>query len=592
MHRTVRSQETVADSALRDYAHFATWSYQQYLRDQLGRAAKEVLGPVYHGHYVHTVRHVPAAGEIASYLPWDAACRCRRAETGYTPRAYYAWTLGANAVTVARNVFADPDRGWRSDSVVRHRTARSAHAADDGAVLDGQLVRDTIVALVRSGYRSDWGFTYIVPARRPDATVLLYTLMPTAWGDTVVYAAAMGSRAVAGLLADAFDEQGLLPWTFTRGRPTRALLAGEVLDASGRPLFSTDSGWRWVLDARQELPASYGGLVAHLEIRPELATQLIIGGLPRSRVPFLLTLLALAAALSVVAAMQLRREGELATLRSDFVANVSHELRTPLSQIQLDLDTLRLGRYDTETLRDAILQRMDRETRRLTYLTENVLRFSRHGREGGWVRVPTDVASDVAAIVEEFRPLAAARRTTLATDIHPTPPLALEPDALRQIVLNLLDNAVKYGPPDQVVHVRVEHAEATPHVVRLSVTDEGPGVRPSERDRIWQPFVRGSSSVRRGIGGSGIGLTIVHDTVTRHGGRVRVADASDTGHAEGAGRGGAEFVVELPIRDLRPPPPTPSPPPPPAMRRPAPSASPAPLASAHTFGRPNVSHQV
>lgn len=394
-----------------------------------------------------------------------------------------------------------------------------------------------MTTLVHAGYRSEWGFAYVVRvADTGGSSVLAYTLMPTVWRDTVVYAIEYTPAAFAGLLAEAFDEQGLLPWTFTRGRPNRALLASEVLDASGQPLFASDPRHTWQLDARQELPASYGRLVAHLEIRPELANELVIGGLPRSRLPFLLTLLALAAALSVVAVMQLRREGELAQLRADFVANVSHELRTPLAQIRLDIDTLRLGRYDTPELHSAILARIDRETRRLTYLADNVLRLSRHTRgPAGTVREPTDIRRDAAQIVEEFRPLAAARRATIETSLQPTPIVALEADAFRQIVLNLLDNAVKYGPPGQTVMVTVDVVEG---YVRLTVADQGPGVPLDDRERIWLPFVRGSSSQRRGVGGSGIGLTIIREAVERHRGRAWVSDSP---------AGGASFVIEFPL---------------------------------------------
>lgn len=527
VHRTLRSQQAVADSALRDYAHFAVWSYHQHIRDVLGRAAKEALGPVYHGHYVHTVPHVDTPAEVALYLPWDTACACHRARVGATARTYVSFVLGEDTLSVVTNAFPDVDHGWQGDPGAQRRVATSS---------PWRWIRDTLTAQIHSGYRSEWGFSYVVVRSATGTRVLAYTLMPTVWRDTVVYAVEYTPAAFAQLLGDAFDAQELLPWTFTRGRPTRALLAGEVLDAGGRPLFASDPRHSWRLDARQDFSESFAGMVAHLEIRPELANELVIGGLPRSRLPFLLTLLALAAALSVVAVMQLRREGELAQLRADFVANVSHELRTPLAQIRLDLDTLRLGRYDTPELHTAILERIDRETRRLTYLAENVLRLSRQGRgSASVVREPTDVPHEAGQIVEEFRPLAAARRTAIETSLERTPIIALEADAFRQVLLNLLDNAVKYGPPSQTVRVAVS---AAGNAVRVMVDDQGPGVPPDERERIWQPFIRGSTSVRRGAGGSGIGLTIVRQVVERHGGQAWVTDAPG---------GGGRFVVEFPL---------------------------------------------
>jgi signal transduction histidine kinase len=181
-----------------------------------------------------------------------------------------------------------------------------------------------------------------------------------------------------------------------------------------------------------------------------------------------------------------------------------------------------------------ILERIDRETQRLTYLVDNVLRFSRRGRWAPADREPVDVTSEIEQIVADFQPLAAARRGLIALVADPIPPLQLERDALREIMLNLLDNAVKYGPPDETIAVTVRLIDAA---VRIVVADRGPGVVPGERERIWHPFVRGAASQARGVGGSGIGLTIVRDAATRHGGAAWVTAC------EG---GGAVFIVELP----------------------------------------------
>jgi signal transduction histidine kinase len=106
--------------------------------------------------------------------------------------------------------------------------------------------------------------------------------------------------------------------------------------------------------------------------------------------------------------------------------------------------------------------------------------------------------------------------------------------AFRQLLLNLLDNAVKYGPAGQTITVSVERTGVG---ARVTVADQGPGVPPTERAVIWEPFRRGTSSASLSVGGGGIGLSIVRDVVEQHGGTVRV---------EGVPRGGAAFVIELP----------------------------------------------
>jgi signal transduction histidine kinase len=133
-------------------------------------------------------------------------------------------------------------------------------------------------------------------------------------------------------------------------------------------------------------------------------------------------------------------------------------------------------------------------------------------------------------------PLAASRKVHIAIETDDAMPhVWISPDALRHIVLNLFDNAVKYGPQGQTIGVRVDRTAAA---ARISVTDQGPGIPAGERNTIWEPFNRGTSRVTRSVGGSGIGLTIVRDLVRANGGTIRVDDASG---------GGAAFVVELPV---------------------------------------------
>jgi len=277
------------------------------------------------------------------------------------------------------------------------------------------------------------------------------------------------------------------------------------------------------------------------QIREGQAGQLVIGGLPRSRLPFLLALLGIAAALSFVAIGQIRREGELARLRADFVASISHELRTPLAQMRLYLETLRLGRFTTDAQRAWSLDNVERETTRLGHLVERVLRFSRTGRASPDPRAAVDVRAEVEGLVAEFQPLADARGVRLEPELDDVPAVDLQPDALRHVVLNLLDNAVKYGPRGQRVTVGLAGAQvrgcAGAGEVRIEITDEGPGIPPADRERIWRPYQRGSTA--GGTAGSGVGLSVVHDVVTQHGGRAWVEDAP-------TGRG-TRMVVALPI---------------------------------------------
>ena len=163
-------------------------------------------------------------------------------------------------------------------------------------------------------------------------------------------------------------------------------------------------------------------------------------------------------------------------------------LGTPLAQIKLFTETLRTGRATTPEQRDWSLGHIDREATRLASLVDNVLRFEAKRRGGEETAGDVDVAAEAQAVVDEFRPIAASRNATVRASIAPTPAVRMQPDALRRVLLNYLDNAVKYGPVGQTVDVDVGAQNGS---IVVAVSDQGPGVPAAERERIWEPFTRG-----------------------------------------------------------------------------------------------------
>jgi signal transduction histidine kinase len=553
--RSVRGQQALADRALKEYAGFAAWSYAQHFFVDLNQIEREAIGAVNHGDATHTSRIVPTARDLDHYLPWDAGCMCHRAQTGPSPDAFFAVNLGHPAIDVDLNTHEGAAGGWQVDSMDETHMAGMAGMGDMPSIQDPdanhatraeserlypvserQWTLDSLTKRVRGLGEIDRGFTLVVGTDGKMPRAFICALMPTSWGDTMVYGARYSEKAFRSIMESVLDSPGLLPAAFSEGRRNRDILALRVRDHAGRTLFESSPGRHITYAETINLPSRGGQLAIDAVIRPELAGTLLVGGLPRSRLPFLLGLLGLAAAMSIVAVAQLRREGDLARVRGDFVSSVSHELRTPLAQIRLYVETMQLGRAATEEQQQWSLSHIARETTRLSHLVENVLRFSTLGRDDPTERVEVDIGTEAARIANDFAPLAASRRATVRVDIEPTPPAMLRPDALRHVILNLLDNAVKYGPPGQTVTLK---AYATSASIVVAVDDQGPGVSVSERESIWAPFNRGKTAQTNG--GSGIGLTIVREIAEAHGGTAMV---------ERAPGGGARFSIAFPTTSV------------------------------------------
>ena len=528
--RSVRSNEALADQTLRGYSNFAAWSFQEHFSEAVRVATQEILGGV---NMYHQTPPIPSAAGPANALPWNSACQCHLPRLGPVPVAFFAFTLGVDTLGVAYNYAPAGAAGWLADTRMAVSGLAPRRESTDLSSAQRHWIVGNLSRLARSSLPR-WGYYFLIGSRGDSTAAFALTRMPTSWGDTVIYAVQYSNRSIDSMLAATFDDHDLLPGAIAVKGSNREILDAEVRDAAGRVRFLSGEREHWTLDAAATLPASYGGLTVRMQIKPELAGRLIIGGLPRSRLPLLLALLVLATGLTAIAVMQLRREARFASDRSAFIASASHELRTTLAQIRLVVDMLRLDREKDPVRRHAALALVDREVTRLQHLVDTVLRFTRSGANAVVIREPVDVAAEVRSVVAEFLPLAEPRGVHIDVRTPATPVVILEGGAVRQVLLNLLDNAVKYGPDAQTITVLVE---AAGHGARITVRDTGPGVPAGERERIWRPFERGSAAGARAAGGSGIGLTVVREIAERHGGRAAV-EASD-----GVG---AVFVVELP----------------------------------------------
>lgn len=221
---------------------------------------------------------------------------------------------------------------------------------------------------------------------------------------------------------------------------------------------------------------------------------------------------------------EIRREHAVVDLCKQFVANVSHELKTPLALIRMYAETLHLRRVADEERRHRYYDTILREAERLTDMINNVLDFARLTEgvklyeltERDLAATVSDVLADYGMRIDE-RGL--RRDVILAADL---PPVAHDRNGVMQILINLLDNAIKYGADGGFV--RVELCAAADQV-ELAVTDGGPGIPPAERAQLRKAFHQGTGSDPRG--GSGLGLALVDQIAAAHGARFSLDTPPD-----------------------------------------------------------------
>lgn len=217
-----------------------------------------------------------------------------------------------------------------------------------------------------------------------------------------------------------------------------------------------------------------------------------------------------------------------------FIHEASHELRNPLATIRTNLEVaLADPQASTEDLRNTA-EVVDRSADRMARVVDDLLAYARSEvPERELVRV--DLAELVEDVAAEFAGTAEAGAVDLVVAAGTLVCVEGDPDALRRVVANILANAIEHAPSGSTVHIAVR---TTDDVAVLSVEDQGPGIPGEDRLRVFDRAWRSEAARRRRPGGSGLGLSIVREVVTAHGGGVSVVP--------GPGRG-AVFIVELPL---------------------------------------------
>jgi signal transduction histidine kinase len=501
------SQRATAERVLRDYSSLVA--------DEVIRRSAADIG--YYGYYqligavlreVQQGRRLSRATKATLVSSQDA--RLKRAAG--LAKAFFEMDPATRELTFTSDVPVDEATEWLGESLPR---VAAQHSDAGYQVLNARIAnapRTFVAATTRGpgGRERIAGFEVDLPAL-------------SQWFEAAV------------------NRQPLVPPSLGNGRVTNAYVYVSIRDHAGVERFRMGEDLSPKLAITRPFADAYQGIfsgfIVEASLQPNVAGQIVIGGLPRSRLPFFRGLLAFNALLIVTAILQLRRELVLQQLRDEFVSSVSHELRTPLTQIRMFAETLLLDRIRSDEERRRSLEIIDREARRLTHLVENVLQFSRAERKVDMLaKEERELAPLIQEIVEDFESAVPSGQASFECRLRPGVTANVDPDALRQIVINLLDNALKYGGEEQRIILGLEAREGA---AVLFVDDEGPGIPPGDRKRIFERFHRLERDRRSATAGTGIGLSVVKDLVSRHGGSCAVMMGE---------RGGARFVVELPLR--------------------------------------------
>jgi two-component system, OmpR family, phosphate regulon sensor histidine kinase PhoR len=240
---------------------------------------------------------------------------------------------------------------------------------------------------------------------------------------------------------------------------------------------------------------------------------------------------------SILVFHDLTRLKQLENTRQEFVANVSHELRTPLSLIKGFVETLRDGAKDDPELAARFLRTIEKHTDRLTYLIEDLLTVSQ--LESGQIVMnlhDVDLHEEVGHVLDDLQARAAEKNVKLANNLPADLRARADADRLQQVLFNLVENAIKYGAAEG--NVTVGGLPNNDGKVELWVRDDGPGIPPEAKERIFERFYRVDRARSRDSGGTGLGLSIVKHIVQAHSGEVWVK--SELGR-------GTTFFFTLPV---------------------------------------------
>ena len=480
-------QRATAINAVRDYAEFAAWEFSLAAKEELYQRLVAVFSPVRREKPLLRGAALASPGVLSSELADDLICP-------YKERFFFRVDFPARQIHINGDAPSAEMQRWIVDTI----------AVDVGA------------------YKKDWVYSTVAGNIGGQPCSIVYQVkFDQDWRP----AAAFGFQLCITKLADpsfvrTMKSHQLLPPSLTKNAPNDSLMSVILYDAAGHELWRTRHQFPLNHAGVAKVPY-FGGLVTKVALNPRYTEALIIGGLPRSRLPLLFGVLALtsrsrSSASSSSAARTSSRGCAPTSSRASRTSCARRSRRSACSPRRSC--SAACARTRSGSGRSQIV---DQEARRLTHLVENILQFSRAERHAITL-APIDaaLAPQISAALESIRSASPARgRSDVATSLDEgLRGIAGRPSALRQILLNLLDNAVKYGPASAR---RCGSARAVGDPPRRPHHrgGPGPGIPPDAiASKVWEPFYRLDRDAQSAVAGSGIGLERRARARAQHGG--------------------------------------------------------------------------
>lgn len=472
------------------------WGAARQLRDDIVRGDRFMDEVLVDGKIVAPLQSVVEQAKLAAQRAVESLPLSATADE-------FAAVTQTNAVV--RNVFS-----WKSGEIV--------YPLEKGATQEERRFRDRYVTLFDDGFKDP---VDEMGQRIPSASS--FTWRTWYEGDRLSFIGWMrqGDGEVRGVELETVKVLSEFLSVINRNLPNG--LAVELRDGFGKCIVRT----------RAHRPE---------EMSPELALDIGLPGytlavwrvVPRSHaLRYLTTLLPPFLALvlgGVLLVLEITRERRESMLKTGFVSNVSHELKTPLTAVRLSAEMLREGRVKEEA-QARYLEVIVRESERLTRLVDNVLDFGRLERGRRKFNLEARDVNELLSVAEAQRPRVEAAGLTLMVRSAPMPVMrTFDLDAVGQVLVNLIDNAVKYAASGKTVEVSVsERGEIT-------VADRGPGIAAKHRSRIFERFYRCDDSITAKSSGSGLGLSIASRLMAGMGGKLVFAPRAG---------GGAVFTIKF-----------------------------------------------